>query len=201
MTLLWRDLDICAGNTDLGLFSTHTTRYIFLSLPSSLSSLEGNCHRLLQASSGQDLLKRILFHQEFHWVRSVGTEGQMFAILCLLAKLISALQGHGKNRGAHGEASYLYLLHMRLTSHWMWICSWHISETRMCNKSLSSSSLTLAYLYHVCIHAIKHGPLHFCKTRYCKTFFFASMQLSYLLHQEAISALENFLGIGLQLWF
>lgn len=192
---LRRDLDISTGNTDLCLFSTHTIRSLFLSLPSCLSSLEVNCHRLLQASSGQDLLKRISFHQQLRWVKSVWTEGQMLSILCLLAKLIAALQGH-----AHGEAAYLYLLHMRPTSHWMWICSWCVSETGMCNKPLLSSSLTLAYRYHGCIYATKRSPLHFCKTIYCKTFF-ASMQLSYSLDQETILALESFLGIGLQLWF
>ena len=158
MTPLWRDLDFSAGNTDLCLFNTHTIRCLFLSLPSGLSSLEVNCRSLLQASSGQDLLKRISFHQELRWVKSVGTEGQMLAILCLLPKLIPALQGHSKKRGSHGEAAYLYLLHTRLTSHWMWICSWHISEPGMCNKSLLSSSLTLTYLYHGCIYATKHSP-------------------------------------------
>lgn len=201
MTPLWRGLDISVGNTDSYLFNTHTIRCLFLSLPGGLSSLEVNCHRLLQASSGQDLLKRISFHQELRWIKSVGTEGEMLAILCLLAKLIPALQGHGKKRGAYAEAAYLYILHMRLTSHWMWICSWHIWEPGKSNKSLLSSSIALAYLYHGCIYATKHSPLCFCKTRYCKTFFFASMQLSYLLDQEAILALERFFGIGLQLWF
>lgn len=201
MTPLWRDLDISVGNTDLRLFNTRTIRCLFLSLPSGLSSLEVNCHGLLQASSGQDLLKRISFHQELCCVKSVRTEGQMVAVLCLLAKLIPALQGHGKKQGAHGKAAYLYLLCKRPTSHWMWICSRHISERGMCNKSLLSSSLALAYLYHGYIYATKHSSLHLHKTRYCKTFFFASMPLSYPLDQEAILALERFLGIGLQLWF
>lgn len=58
MTPLRRDLDVSAGNRDLCLFNIHKIRCLFLSVPSGLSSLMINFHRLLQASPGQDLLRR-----------------------------------------------------------------------------------------------------------------------------------------------
>lgn len=68
-----------AGNTDWCLLIPIQSGGFFLSLPSGPSSqvVKINCCKVLQASSGQRILKRLSYHQKLCWIKSAETEGQV----------------------------------------------------------------------------------------------------------------------------
>lgn len=142
---------------------------LLLSVPGGLFSQEVNCCRLLQASSGQGLLKRPSFHREFCWVRSVGTEGQV----------LFTCRGTAKREVLMGK-QLIFILYMRPAFLWMWLCSQHISECPTSPSSSQTSPLhthtmgvsveaNIVFTFFVCADVVEPGLLlcscHICLTK------------------------------------
>lgn len=128
-----QEIQTCACSLPI---QSHFLLLFFLSVPGGLFSQQVNCCRLLQASSGQGLLKRPSFHQEFCWVKSIGTEVRVLFTCFTCRSTVKREVLMGKQ--------LTLMLYMRPAFLWTWLCSQHISE---CATSPSSSQTSPLHTY------------------------------------------------------